>query len=188
MAQGLYTGALDGVWGTQTEAAQNAFEEQAATIAHTIGTFDPRSERNIATLLLPAQHAARKTLTALSGALGNRVVVRIISGTRTYAEQNALYRQGRFRNPGPTVTKARGGQSNHNFGIAWDIGIFQNGTYLNDSPRYHKAGLIVLAATTNVEWGGNWTSIIDEPHYQLTTALKITEVRTRFEAGESYLA
>ena len=33
---------------------------------------------------------------------------KIISGTRTYAEQNNLFRQGRFGNPGPIVTKAKG--------------------------------------------------------------------------------
>ncbi|MEO8506247.1 MAG: hypothetical protein ABI593_01300 [Betaproteobacteria bacterium] len=38
--------------------------------------------------------------------------------------QDAPYRQGRLGNPGPRVTNARDGQSNHNFGIAWDIGIF----------------------------------------------------------------
>jgi peptidoglycan L-alanyl-D-glutamate endopeptidase CwlK len=39
------------------------------------------------------------------------IEARIISGTRTYTEQNTLFRQGRFGNPGPKVTKARGGQA-----------------------------------------------------------------------------
>jgi len=188
-AQGLYDGDLDGVWGPQTEAAQTAFETQSAEIAAALGTFDTRSEKNIQTLQLKTQRAARSALTALgNGALGAGVTVRIISGTRTYAEQNALYKQGRFGNPGPVVTKARGGQSNHNFGIAWDIGIFDNGTYLTDSPLYKKAGPLVLAATMGVEWGGNWTTIVDEPHYQLATGLKISEVQTRFEAGDAFAA
>jgi len=187
-AQGLYAGDLDGTWGPQTEAAQEAFETQSAQIAAALGTFDLRSEKNIATLLLKTQRAARTALTALgNGALGAGVIVRIISGTRTYAEQNAIYKQGRFGNPGKVVTKARGGQSNHNFGIAWDIGIFDHGSYLPESPLYKQAGPIVLAATLGVEWGGNWVSIVDEPHYQLMTGLKISEVRERFEAGQPYV-
>lgn len=43
----------------------------------------------------------------------------VISGTRTWKEQDALYAQGRTK-PGQIVTKAQGGQSNHNYGIAVD--------------------------------------------------------------------
>ena len=45
----------------------------------------------------------------------------------SYTEQNDLYKRGSFGNPPPKVTNARGGQSNHNFGIAWDGGVFENG-------------------------------------------------------------
>jgi peptidoglycan LD-endopeptidase CwlK len=187
-AQGLYAGDLDGQWGPKTEAAHTAFETKSAEIAAAMGTFDSRSEKNIQTLVLKGQQAARTTLKALGdGALGSGVVVRILSGTRTYAEQNALYKQGRFGNPGRIVTKARGGQSNHNFGIAWDIGIFANGSYLEQSPLYGKAGPIALAATLGVEWGGNWKTIVDQPHYQLMTGLKISEVQERFETGQPYV-
>lgn len=56
------------------------------------------------------------------------------SGLRTYEEQNALYAQGRTA-PGNKVTNAKGGFSNHNFGIAFDIGIFEGAKYLGDSPN-----------------------------------------------------
>jgi peptidoglycan L-alanyl-D-glutamate endopeptidase CwlK len=187
--QGLYGGDLDSKWGPKTEAAQAAAEAQADAIAAMLGTFDARSERNIRTLLLVAQKAARVCLTSLANnTLGAGVIARIISGTRTYAEQNALYKQGRFGNKGPIVTKARGGQSNHNFGIAWDIGLFRNGAYLDESPLYGTAGPIVLASTLGVEWGGNWKTIVDQPHYQLLTHLAISEVEQRFEAGQPYVA
>ncbi len=41
----------------------------------------------------------------------------VAQGYRSIAEQNRLYAQGRTL-PGPIVTNARGGQSNHNRGIA----------------------------------------------------------------------
>ena len=44
----------------------------------------------------------------------------IVQGLRTYEEQNKLYAKGRTAS-GSIVTKAKGGQSNHNFGVAIDV-------------------------------------------------------------------
>lgn len=41
-------------------------------------------------------------------------------GTRTMKEQDELYAQGRTR-PGKIVTAAKGGESAHNFGLAFDF-------------------------------------------------------------------
>jgi peptidoglycan L-alanyl-D-glutamate endopeptidase CwlK len=184
-SSGLYTDVIDGIWGENTDEAVQAFEARSAQIAASLGTFDARTERRIQTLHLRAQEAARAFMNAV---LAADINVRIISGTRTYAEQNALYRKGRFGNPGPRVTNARGGQSNHNFGIAWDIGIFQNGVYLGESPEYNRAAQAGLAAgIIGLEWGGNWTGFVDRPHYQLATGLSLAEVRRRFERGEPYI-
>lgn len=179
-AEGLYLDTLDGTWGPVTEAAVGRHEAAAETLRASLGSFDPRSERNIATLSLKAQREARLFLArALQGGL----LVRIISGTRTYAEQNELFKKGRFGNPGPVVTKAKGGYSNHNFGIAWDIGIFTaTGGYLSDGPEYAQAAKLGL--TSPVEWGGNWTTIVDKPHFQLALGMGVSLLRTAFEAGE----
>lgn len=184
---GLYTDTIDGIWGPNTDAAVNAFEIRSAQIAVSLGTFHARTERSIQTLHLRAQEAARACLTAIRA---TGINARIISGTRTYAEQNVLFRKGRFGNPGPRVTKARGGESNHNFGIAWDIGIFtQNGAYLEESPLYDQAGPAALAAgVIGLEWGGNWIDFVDLPHYQLATpGLSLSQVRQRFETGQPYI-
>lgn len=181
-AQDIYTGRLDGSWGPKTEAAVNEAERRADELASLFGTFDPRSERNIRTLHLEAQKAARIFLT---GFVNVPYSVRIISGNRTYAEQDMIYAQGRTR-PGRIVTNARGGQSNHNFAIAWDIGIFVDGKYLPESPLYKDAAPIALIATTGVEWGGHWSKP-DRPHYQLVTGKSTSEVRALFEKGRAYL-
>ena len=54
----------------------------------------------------------------------NGIIIKVISGLRTYDEQNGLHAKGRTT-PGKIVTNARGGYSNHNFGIAFDIGVFE---------------------------------------------------------------
>jgi peptidoglycan L-alanyl-D-glutamate endopeptidase CwlK len=177
----LYDGPLDGVWTGILDAAADAFEATCEASAAALGRFDPRSERNIRTLLPVAQGLARRFLARAQA--GGRDI-RVISGTRTYAAQDALFRMGRFGNPPPRVTNARGGQSNHNFGIAWDIGVFDAGAYLPESPVYSMLGEEIVLP--GLEWGGNWTTFQDRPHFQLATGLPITTVRTRFEHGEPY--
>lgn len=88
---GFYTDTIDGIWGPNTDAAVTAFEVRSTQIAATLGTFDQRSERRIQTLHLKAQEAARTFLNAVRA---QNLDARIISGTRTYAEQNLLYRIG----------------------------------------------------------------------------------------------
>jgi len=52
--------------------------------------------------------------------LGKGVRLRITQGLRTFKEQDDLYAQGRTK-PGPKVSNARGGQSMHNYGLAFDV-------------------------------------------------------------------
>lgn len=180
---GFYTGAIDGIWGSNTDAAVTAFDARSEEIAAQLGRFDTRTERNIMTLQPRAQEAAR---TFLRKVLDAGINARIISGTRTYAEQNLLFKKGRFGNPPPKVTNARGGQSNHNFGIAWDIGIFEaNGAYLGESPLYQKAAEVGLIE--GIEWGGSWQTFKDRPHYQLATANPLRLVRQSFEDGQVFV-
>lgn len=186
-AQGLYRGALDGRWGAMTEAADREFEQLGATL-RVLGVFEARSERMIAGLHLAAQAGARRLL-ALAADAG--LIARLVSGTRSYSEQDRLHGQGRYGNPGPRVTNARGGRSNHNFGIAWDVALFDaEGSYLNGDTaeevgEYRRLG--ELARPLGLEWGGDWKSLPDVPHYQLRSNLSLSETRRRFEAGEAYV-
>lgn len=141
-------------------------------------TFDPRTEANIKTLRPAAQEKAREFMAAC---LAAGITLKIISGTRTYEEQNALYEQGRTKS-GNIVTKARGGYSWHNFGIAWDVGIFDGGRYLEESPLYAKAGAI--GEKLGLEWGGRW-KFSDEPHFQLKLGLTLAECRERVAKGRA---
>lgn len=122
---------------------------------------DPQSEKHIGSLR-PEVRTYARALMAKAAAVG--IEIRVISGSRTYAEQNALYAKGRTA-PGEIVTNAKGGESNHNFGIAFDIGVFEGPSYLDESPKYKTVG--ILGQELGLEWGGNWTSIVDEPHFQL---------------------
>ncbi len=184
-ANGFYPFKLDGIWGPKTDAADAAFVAQSETIKTANGSFDSRSEPNIFTLAPEVQVLARQFLSIMTN---NGLDIRIISGTRTYAEQDALFRKGRFGNAGPRVTNARGGHSNHNFGLAWDIGLFEAGKYITTDKKYKELSNLVMGVLPRLEWGGNWQSFPDVPHYQhIAIVSSITQVRDLFEKGQPYL-
>ena len=186
-ATGFDPGPIDGIWGPKTEAAyqrsQKQHDKAQPSPSNNLRTFDSRSEANIRSLLPKAQIAARKFLAAVHDA---GIEAKIIGGNRTWAEQNALYAIGRTTqlNRGK-VTNARGGYSNHNFGIAWDIGIFAGNSYKEESPLYGRAGAI--GRKQGLEWGGDWKSLQDEPHFNLRTGLTTAQLRSAFLNGEAYV-
>ena len=183
-SNGFYEGELDGIWGTKTDEADASFFAESTSIADQLGTFDARSESNITTLIPKAQIEARKFLKI---ALDGNKDVRIISGTRTYEEQDALFAQGRTK-LGKIITKARGGESNHNFGIAWDIGLFDNGAYIENDDDYIALAHAVLPNINSLEWGGDWHSFKDFPHYQLKAVSdSVAAIRQLFENGEVFV-
>ena len=149
--------------------------------------MDQRTLDNIATLIPSAQEKARDFMAAI--AQSNRLPpgwhASIISGLRTYAEQEILYQEGRTT-PGPIVTNAPAGYSTHNFGIAFDLGIFNAaGQYIDDLPDrgilseaqvsdYYRY-LAPIGKALGLIWGGDWASIDDEPHYELNLWPNLSE-------------
>lgn len=187
-SSGFYAGKLDGKYGPLTRAAEDKFQATYAQRAESLGSFDLRSEKNIFTLLPKMQGKAREILKAAYVWSGRRsFTFSILSGTRTYAEQDALFAKR------PKVTNARGSQSNHNFGIAIDIGIFDmKGKYLTGANRaeekaYADLGAYILANVPGVDWGGSWKSFPDAPHFEYATGLTIAQKRAKFEAGKLFL-
>ena len=181
---------VDGYAGPETwQAIYNRIVANAPLTA-TSDKVDDRSEKVIATLLPEVQPSARALVTK---AAADGITIKVISGLRTYDEQNDLYAQGRTK-PGRIVTNARGGHSNHNFGIAFDVGVFEGGQYLDESPKYKAVG--VLGMDLGLEWGGNWKTIQDEPHFQLrpkwagdlSEGDMLAELRSRKESGKGAYA
>lgn len=182
----------DGKAGPQTwEAIYKRIAPKKATPKATPAltqTVDERSEKTIATLHPQVQPYARALVLKAASA---GITIKVISGLRTYEEQNALYEQGRSKS-GKVVTNARGGYSNHNFGIAFDIGVWEGGKYADESPKYKAVG--ALSTGLGLEWGGNWKSIQDEPHYQLrpewaagmSEKEMLAELRSRKSAGKGF--
>jgi len=94
---------------------------------------------------------------------------------RTYcsnAEQDELYAKGRTK-PGPKVTNAKGGKSDHNFTIdgkpaakAFDAVPMRGEVAIwNDPQLWAKMGEV--ARRIGLKWGGDWKSFKDQPHFYI---------------------
>lgn len=105
----------------------------------------------------------------------------VVSTLRTYAEQTRLYAQGRTA-PGPIVTNARAGHSWHNFGLALDVVPVENGQRNYKTKRW--ADLAAIGKRLGFEWGGDWTSIVDKPHFQMKFGQTLTQMRAKVDSGQ----
>lgn len=144
-----------------SDAAARAAGADPHAAERLLAPVDARSERVIADLEPPVQAAARALV---HKAAGIGIEVKIINGLRTYAEQDTLYAHGRSK-PGTIITDARAGYSNHNFGIAFDVGVFDGKEFIGACSRYKAVA--ALALDLGLEWGGSWDSPAEEPHFQL---------------------
>lgn len=157
-----------------------------------LSILDERSAKNVATLHSKVQQLFRNWIAecqVLAKASGYEY--KAISGNRTWEEQAKIYAQGRTA-PGKVVTNARPGYSNHNYGIAVDMGVFKDGKYLDElkpteAESFHKKAAIV-AEKYNIEWGGNWKTFKDYPHFEYKTGKTLSQLRQLVTEGKDILA
>jgi hypothetical protein len=102
-----------------------------------------------------------------NGEKGCSKVIKVLDGRRTQAAQAAI--------PGAN-TRARGLQSLHVWGLAYDIGVFGCSfgatspeacrQYLDEDPLYNEGIVPETAKSIGLIWGGDWKSFKDYPHYE----------------------
>lgn len=138
--------------------------------------------RDLSELLPCVQKRATSFLARAEIALGLKLVV--CSTYRDAENQDGLYSVGRRGIVGEkVVTNAKGGDSFHQYRVAFDIfplrggkSIFgqSDGDQLSD-PVWHRLGEI--AAEEGLEWGGNWHSFPEGPHFQYTGGLTLKDLK-----------
>lgn len=93
----------------------------------------------------------------------------VISGYRSSEKQDDLYALGRTK-PGRIVTQARGGSSWHNFGLAFDLGVFRDGFYLDEAHERYTTRLYreiaPIAQAIGLEPGVLFKRFPDPAHFQ----------------------
>lgn len=112
------------------------------------------------------------------------ITLRITEGLRTWEEQAKIYAQGRTT-PGKIVSYAPPGKSWHNYGLAIDIALLDEGKLKWDLD-YKSLENISLAH--GLTWGGNFVvkgkPFPDYPHYQITFGKRINEMLTLYASGK----
>lgn len=153
--------------------------------------LDSRSEKNIDSLL-PAVQETFRDLAVIAKRVAGRygLDAKVISGHRSYEEQQVLYNKGRTA-PGPKVTNAPPGFSNHNFQVACDLGLFDGSEYVDGrggdtaNKIYRVIANTVETEGLNLAWGGHWSRFPDPPHWEYKTGFTVSEMRERKAAGLS---
>ena len=117
-------------------------------------------------------------------ALTGRAVCRFSHTLRTDKEQDELYAQGRTKS-GKKVTNAKGGQSYHNYGLAFDIVLIIDGKEASwdtlkdfDGDKvadWHE--VVKIAKKYGWAWGGDFVSFKDAPHFEKTFGKKTSELK-----------
>ena len=201
----------DGGFGENTKAAITAFQEAQNL------TVSEEDKGKVGTATLAALEAANKeTLDSLAkidgrnkkvhlmlefrkkmAALAERLAARgmdalITDGFRTFAEQDAIFAQGRTK-PGDIVTKARGGESNHNYGMACDLypvidgHVFTKPT-ANNKHRFLEIQQAIIDEAEGVGLisGTTFGSLGDKPHVQILPENVFNAKRKAFEIFKAH--
>lgn len=102
--------------------------------------------------------------------------VGLFQGFRSWEEQDRLYAKR------PKVTNAKGGESWHNFGLAADIVFRVNGKWSWDEKHpWDKLG--ALGKELGLEWGGDFKSFKDRPHFEWPDKMSLKAARALYKKG-----
>lgn len=131
----------------------------------------PKTQKYIETLEPKAKAAANRFIQRVNDELC--IKLKITSGHRTDDEQDYEYSKGRTISSGikvtsnkplgETVTDAKAGESNHNFGRAIDV-YYATETGI-DLDAVLAPEIVEIAKQEGFHWGGNWKKP-DYPHFE----------------------
>lgn len=108
--------------------------------------------------------------------------LRIMQGLRTFQHQQDLYNQGRSAK-GSIVTNSQAGQSYHNYGLAIDLCELDGANNEKVDWNFDMGKLVDIAAKYGIAWGGNFRSLKDKPHFELTFGKSWRELLALHNSG-----
>lgn len=120
--------------------------------------------------------------TEINSLLPKGVRLRFAYVYRSNSEQDALFNQR------PKVTNAKGGQSIHNYGLAFDIVLLYdkdgNETFETASWAQNKHWMQVVNyfKSKGWQWGGDWPKFKDGPHFQMN--YKWQDLKSLIDKGQ----
>lgn len=123
----------------------------------------------------------------------NNITISITGTYRNAIEQDNLFLQpydgkdndgdGKIDEADEKVTNAKAGQSFHNWRVAFDVvPIVNNVATYNNNVLWGR--IAYLGYGLGLEWGGDWVSFPDKPHFQLTLGYTLDD----FQKGKVNMA
>lgn len=107
------------------------------------------------------------------------ISISLVQGFRTFAQQQALYEQGRSK-PGPIVTWSPAGTSYHNYGLAGDVCPYKPGKQGLDW-NYDFSKIAAIGKQYNITWGGDFpVGKKDADHFENKYGLNWRELYHRY--------
>jgi peptidoglycan L-alanyl-D-glutamate endopeptidase CwlK len=114
---------------------------------------------------------ADKTRSVIKKLAKEGIYICVAQGYRSKADQDALYAIGRSKS-GKIVTNAKGGQSNHNYGVAVDLCLYSaDGKTVSWQTGGPFSKVVAAMKAEGFKWGGDWRSFKDNPHFELYDAV-----------------
>jgi len=130
------------------------------------------NSRSLDDLAPPAKQRAEAFIAA---AKAKGIDLLVTSTYRDNESQDALYAQGRTA-PGNIVTRAKAGQSWHNYRCALDVVPLVNGKAIwDDQAMWKQVGEI--GKSCGLEWAGDWKTFKEFPHFQYTGGLTLAQLQ-----------
>jgi len=160
------------------ETAFRCIEEIVIERGNCLDTWDTVTNSRIDKLHPKIKCSVKNFINDVEKTMG--IKLRIIQGYRTYAEQDVLYTQR------PKVTNARGGESNHNFGLAIDVAEIKNGTIDWEEQETVLSKIAPIGKKWGLAWGGEWNSFVDKPHFEMTFGKTTRDLRNLLETYNDY--
>lgn len=118
----------------------------------------------------------------VEAAMPSNVQAVLVAGPRSFAKSDALYAQGRTA-PGPIVTNAPAGESFHNYDLAVDFAMITNGKD-DDVVGPHWMTVVSIMKKHGFEWGGDWHSIVDNPHFENRYGFAWEQLLAKYKSGD----
>jgi peptidoglycan L-alanyl-D-glutamate endopeptidase CwlK len=137
--------------------------------------------------------------------IDNNLAIRVVQGLRTIEEQNKIFNQptdgidndgdGKIDERDEFVSRAKGGASYHNYGLAIDITFLYYNELTKKYEYREKDSWIVgknhlklqtIFKEYGWKWGGDFKSIKDTPHFERTFGHNIEYCRSKYNSDDIF--
>jgi len=156
-------------------------EVEGINVVKSLLTDDPETNRAIESLHPSLRYDAAKLVNNWKDETGRQLRIPVRDATRTFEHQDDLFALGRTK-PGNPVTPLRGGESYHNYGLAFDVApLSADQKSLDYHIDFKRLG--GMANERGFTWGGDFKSHVDRPHFERTYGYTADRLRQMTPRG-----